>query len=197
MKLRTEVKYRGPLKPIQFQRLQTYLKQNGSILRKEFEEVYFMETSIFPQIGDFETGFSRLSIKLEKDGMTLRMKAGNPSNHKRKVKLVFIRKAECQNMIFILNSLGLTHGYYRPAFREEYQLDGFQVSVKSQCIMGNHFEIELPTTLSINNSQVQKFLIQNKLTIWEKDAYQNRINENIDKVPAVKLSALSMFDEKQ
>lgn len=181
----TEIKYRGPLSEKQVKGLTDYLTQKGTLIESGYEQVVFFDTSIFPQIGDFVSGFSRLSIKADKNGAFLRIKEGNPSDHKRNEIAVVIKKRDCANLVYILNSLGLKNGYYRPVFRKKFVLHNFVVSIKTKCVMGNHFEIELPNVDILNAPRVKNLLNKFSLYFWSKKQYQQRIDQKMKKFPLV------------
>ncbi|MEO6730310.1 MAG: hypothetical protein ABIN01_03780 [Ferruginibacter sp.] len=180
-----EVKYRGPLSENQLLQLRRYLKKRGKLVNANNEKVVYFETSIFPQIGDFMTGFSRLSLKSTPSGSVFRIKQGNPSDSERKEKAVRIRKKDCPNLLYILDQLGLKYGYFRPAYREDFLLSKFTVSIKTKCVMGNHFEVDLKQGISVDDPIVQGVLKACKLNFWTMEKYQKKINANIKRVPAI------------
>lgn len=181
----TEIKYRGPLTDKQMVRLIEYLEFHGKLITSEFERVIFFDTSIFPLIGDFTSGFSRLSIKFDSKGMWLRMKVGNPSDVQRINKVIRIKKAHTENLLFVFNRLGLKYGYYRPAFRSEYYCLDFTIIVKKHCVMGNHFEIEPKKGKRIHQSLIKKFLKDLGLSLWRTQTYQRRITTLMEKFPPI------------
>lgn len=180
-----EIKYRGPLNKNQLEILSKYLSKKGKLIESTYEKVVFYDTSIFPQIGDFITGFSRVSLKANRHGAVLRIKDGNPSAPLRNEIVVFIKKKQCANLVYILHCLGLKYGYYRPVYREKYLLENIVVSIKTKCIMGDHFEIELKEGTSINDLKIINLLKKFSLFIWSKNKYQQRINYKMKRFPAV------------
>lgn len=135
----TEIKYRGPLNSRQLKELSEYLTHKGKLIESNNEKVVFFDTSIFPQIGDFVTGFSRVSLKSDKRGAVLRIKDGNPSDPERNEIGVDIKEKDCASLVYILNCLGLKYGFYRPVKRERFVLGNITVSIKTKCVMGDHF----------------------------------------------------------
>lgn len=190
----TEIKYRGPLKNKQLKDLRKYLTQKGKLIESTYEKVVFFDTSIFPQIGDFVTGFSRVSIKSDKLGTVLRIKDGNPSDPKRNEIAVDIKKKDCVNMVYILNCLGLKNGFYRPAYREKFLLDNITVSIKTKCVMGDHFEIELSNGASIKDSGIINLLNKFCLKFWPKKKYQQRINNKMKGFPALNVYESNIWE---
>jgi hypothetical protein len=181
----TEIKYRGPLTKIQLKKLTEYLLKKGELIESDYEKVVFFDTSIFPQIGDFTMGFSRLSLKENSQKAVLRIKEGNPSEPERNEIAVSINKKHCANVTYILNRLGLKKGFYRPAHTQKFLFKNITVSIKTKCIMGDHFEIELPNKISIDDSQIFYLLKRFPLFFWSKIKYQQRINKLMKKFPAV------------
>ena len=187
----TEIKYRGPLTKIQKKHLSEYLKNKGQLVESVLEKVVFFDTSIFPAIGDFATGFSRLSLRIIRSKATLRIKKGNPSDHKRNEVALSIKKNQVPKLVYILNSLGLKNGFYRPAFRRSFFIDNFIVSIKTKCVMGDHFEIELLKGSAIKNHPITLLMKKFSLYFWSRDEYQKRIYQKMKKFPAV-----NVYDSK-
>lgn len=181
----TEIKLRGNLTQKQLVQITKYLKEKGKLIKSGNEQVVFFDTSIFPQIGDFATGFSRVSLKLDQNGALFRIKEGNPSNPKRNEIVVAIKKKHCPNLTYILNHLGLKYGYYRPAYRQDFKLKKIIISIKTKCVMGNHFEIELMEGVSLTDPTITWLLKEFNLHIWSKVKYQSRIHAKMKKFPAI------------
>lgn len=189
-----EIKYRGPLNKEQTRGLVRYLNKYGKLRSEGWEKTVFLDTSIFPQIGDFTTGFSRISIKSDQRSLVLRIKEGNPSDAKRKERKITLREKELPNLIFLLDSLGVHRGFYRPVFRKIYQIDLLKISIKTKCAIGTHFEIELPHESFLNSPVLQTLLKRYKLKFWTKAAYQERIKQGMKKFPAVDLERLTLLN---
>lgn len=181
----TEIKYRGRLTKEQLEQVLKFLTKKGKLMRANFEKVVYFDTSIFPQIGDFITGFSRISVKSTAVRTVLRIKHGNPSDSQRSEIAVAIRKQDCANLIFILNQLGLKYGYYRPAYRQDFSIQKFIISIKTKCVMGSHFEIELKKGASLKDPVILFLLSTYNLKFWSREQYQERIHEKMKKVPAI------------
>jgi adenylate cyclase class IV len=188
-----EIKYRGPLTRNKVETLTKYLQKHGTLISSVIEEVVYFDTSIFPEVGDFITGFSRVSIKASKNEVVLRMKEGNPSDNRRPVVKVSVKHSESRNLLLILNRLGLRQGYYRPVFRRLYRLGTFKLAIKTKCIMGDHFELELPTYISVRHSAVQGFITKFDLQFWSTEQYQNRITKNMKASPAINVYESNIF----
>ena len=193
----TEIKYRGPLTKIQSKKLTDYLLKKAVLAESDYEKVVFFDTSIFPQIGDFTTGFSRLSLKEHTGGAVLRIKDGNPSESLRNEIAVSISNRHCGNVTYILNSLGLKTGFYRPVHRKKFLLENISVSIKTKCIMGDHFEIELNKKTAINDPLLSFLVKKFSLIFWTKLKYQQRINFFMKKFPAVNVVESKIWDIKE
>ena len=181
----TEIKHRGYLTKKQLAQTIKYLKKNGKLIKAEYEETVYFDTSIFPQIGDFATGFSRVSLKSDQKGAVFRIKDGDPSDPKRNEISVAIKKKYCQNLIYILCHLGLKYGYYRPAYRQVFTLNIVIISIKTESVMGDHFEIELKRGVSITDTTITLLLKKFNLHFWSKVKYQDRIHTKMKKSPAI------------
>ena len=181
----TEIKYRGYLTQRQLEQITSHLNKNGKLIGSGYEQVVYFDTSIFPKIGDFATGFSRVSLKVDKNKAIFRIKDGDPSDARRNEITVAVRKKDCQNLVFILNHLGLKNGYYRPVYRQDFIFKKMIISIKTKCVMGNHFEIELPDGVSIKDPRIVTLLKKFSLVLWSKNQYQRRIHDKMKKFPAV------------
>lgn len=181
----TEEKYRGHLTKKQLGLLLNYLKKNGKLIRSDIEQVVYFDTSIFPQIGDFVSGFSRVSLKSTPVRSVLRIKDGNPSDSIRKEIAVTIKRKDCPNLLYILNQLGLKCGYYRPAYRQDFLIQKIIISIKTKCAMGDHFEIEVKKGASIKDPTIQFLLNTYNLRFWSREQYQERIAANMKKSPPI------------
>jgi len=181
----TEIKHRGYLTKKQLGQITKYLKENGKLLKDGYEQTVYFDTSIFPQIGDFATGFSRVSLKSSQNEAVFRIKDGDPSDPKRNEIAVIIKKKNCQNLIYILSHLGLKYGYYRPTYRQIFKIKKVIISIKTKCVMGNHFELELKKGVSITDPTIMFLLKKFNLQFWSKIKYQERIHEKMRKFPAI------------
>lgn len=181
----TEIKHRGYLTQQQLVRIINYLKKHATLIKAGYEQAIYFDTSIFPQIGDFKTGFSRISLKSDDNGAVFRIKEGDPSDPKRNEISVAIKKKDCQNLICILSHLGLKYGYYRPAYRQIFRLHNQLISIKTKCVMGDHFEIELKKGTTLSDEAIT--LLQKKchLQFWSKVQYQDRIHARMKRSPAI------------
>jgi len=186
-----EIEYRGPLTENQVDQLVTYLAEEGTLIKEEFERVVFFETANFPAIGDFQTGTSRLSLKSDNKGTYFRIKEGNPSDLSRKEFDIKIEENDISNLIYILNRLGLTDGFYRPTFRRDYKIGNLIISVKTKCVMGNHFEFELNDPDISSEDLIKKLILKFGLSIWSKNQYKERIANLM-----INNSAINIYESK-
>lgn len=189
-----EIKYRGPLKDEQARSLIRYLNKYGKLLSSGWEKSLYLDTSIFPQIGDFITGFGRISIKSDKSGVVLRIKEGNPSAVKRKERQITLRKSELPHLLFLLDLLGVHRAFYRPAFRKVYLLGKLKISIKARCAIGIHIELELPNEAYFNSKVVKTLVTRFHLHLWSKEIYQEKIKQGMKKFPAVAIKDLTLLN---
>lgn len=180
-----EEKYRGHLTKKQLEQLLKFLKKKGKLIKADVEKVVYFDTSIFSQIGDFVTGFSRVSLKSTSHRVVFRIKDGNPSDAKRKEIAIGIKKKDAANLLYILNQLGLKYGYYRPAYRQDFLIQNIIISIKTKCVMGDHFEIELKKGASLKDPILKSILGTNNLHFWSRKQYQERISANMKRSPAI------------
>jgi len=189
-----EIKYRGPLTPQQTKKLIRYFSKKAKRLFSGQEKVLFLDTTIFPSIGDFHTGFSRVSLKRSGNAITVRIKEGNPSAVKREELSFTIAKKEWKPFLYFLNALGLRSGYYRPSFRHIYQLGQIRFSLKTRSAIGDHFEMELPSEEHLASPAVQGLLSEFGLQVWSKEAYQKRIAQGMKAFPAIAVTEAKLTE---
>lgn len=192
--LMLENKYRGPLNQEKLETLLHYLRHHGKLVREENERAVYFDGSIFPQIGDFNTGFSRISMKFKKSHSEMRLKIGNPSEPRREKIIVKVSKKQTKNLLLILNKLGLKNGYYRPALRSDFELYGTVVSIKTHCVMGDHFEINGKNKAINANQCIGAMISELGLSFWTREHYQKRINRLMKKAPPVNICDSHLFD---
>lgn len=190
-----EIKYRGALTDEQARSLVRYLQKNAIPLFSGWEKALYLDTSIFPNIGDFNTGFSRISLKNTKTGIALRIKEGNPSDLKRIERQLTLRKKDLPHFLFLLNLLGVRQGFDRSCFRKVFQLGRIKVSVKTKCAIGTHFELEVPSEAAFQSEPVQALIKRFHLTFWSKESYQKKIAEGMKKFPAIDIQRATLLTE--
>ncbi len=188
-----EEKYRGPLSETQLKELLRFLKKKGELVDSHSEETVYFDTTIFPKIGDFKTGFSRVSLKSTPQTCVLRIKKGNPSDAKRTEVGVVIRKKDRLNLLEILHHLGLKSGFYRPLKRQNFVFFNFKISIKTSCVMGNHFEIEPILGATLHDPNIKILAQKCRLKFWSKVQYQKQIEANMRKNPAIDLLGLKFW----
>lgn len=187
MKSTIEIKYRGPLSNSGIAALKKYLQGHAHKIKQENESVYFFESTVFPSIGDFSWGTARLSFKISGPFIFLRFKEGNAAASKRKNYTSKIKRSESKNLFYIFFRLGLTHAFYRPALRTEYKLGSLLIIIKQQCVMGDHFEIQIENESVTVKKELMLFLKKFQLRCWTETEYKNRITKLMKTSPAISL----------
>ncbi len=188
-----EIEKRGPLSSNQLDRLTIFLEKEGVLVKQESEKVIFFETKNFPSIGDFKSGLARISLKSDKKESYIRIKEGNPSATTRSEYSVRLNTDDISNMIYILSRLGLTHGFYRPTNRKDYQYANLTISIKTNCVMGDHFEIELNDVNLDLEEEIQNLLHRIELNFWTTEEYKYRIQNLMKTNPAINIIESKIF----
>lgn len=172
-----------------------YLHKNAKPLQSGWEKALYLDTSIFPQLGDFATGFGRISMKDNQKDTMLRIKEGNPSDAKRTERQIKIRKQDTAHLLFLLHLLGVRQGFERSSFRKVYKLGRVKVSVKTKCAIGTHFELELPNESALQSKTVQALVQRFHLKFWSKEAYQQKIEEGMQTFPAIDIQRTTLLSD--
>lgn len=186
-KFMIEHEKRGPLSDLQLNSLILFLTNYGELTNDYSEKVIFFDTKDFLSIGDFENGSARLSIKSDQKGTFLRIKEGNPSDTIRSEYSVKLENEDSQNLIYILSRLGLTHGFFRPTTRKDFVWGNLIISIKTNCVMGNHFELELIDSSLDFESSIENLIKEVPLKFWTIKEYKDRINNLLNTNPSVDL----------
>jgi adenylate cyclase class IV len=194
-----EIELRGPLGKGQAENLMKVLEAEGKLLKQTDEKLLFFETRNFGKIGSFEKGNARLSLKIVNGSAKLRLKYGNALAQDRKEESVEILNGDSRNLLNILYNLGIEEAFYRPTVRWDYFIDGITVSIKTNCVMGDHFEIE--RLVDENNDTFLKYEMQklidfantHNLSIWSKDDYKNRVTSLMKEYPPVNINEIPII----
>lgn len=72
--------------------------------------------------------------------------------------------------------MGYTQGYIALAWREDFQYQGIQISLKTRCIIGPHWEMESTVTNKHQTTQLKQELLklakQLGLKVWTEQEYR-------------------------
>ena len=188
-----EFEKRGPLGSEQLTKLADFLKGNATLIKEESEKVVFFDTKKFPAIGDFKNGSARISLKCDNKGNFIRIKEGNPSNEMRSEYSVELRRNDIENLVYILSRLGLTNGFYRPTERTDFKYKNLIITIKTNCVMGDHFEIELIDSTAHFEDEIKELLNNVPLTFWTTEEYKSKVSDLMITNPAINILGAKIF----
>lgn len=193
IKATLEIKYRGPLTARNVNLLLQFLKTEAILRKAEHDQVLYLESTAFPSIGDFNWGVARMSIKIAHTTIRLRLKEGNAANHKRDEYEIRLPKSQGSNLLYMLHRLGLTEAFYRPSFRQEFKYGNLIIIIKQQCVMGDHFEVQLQNDLKASHIELHHFLKKFGLVCWTELQYKTRITKLMKTSPALPILDAPFF----
>lgn len=190
-----ELEVRGPLIESKFSELKNYLDNNAELLKEVNEKVLFFDTSDILSIGDFGSGSARISLKHDQKGTHLRIKEGNPSSTERKEYSIKLDSSEEQihNTLHLLTRLGVENAFYRPTHRFDYKFKNLEITLKTNCVMGDHIEIE--TNNNEHLDELATFVKDHSIDLWKEEEYKNRVKSLMTNFPPVQTKTINFKDE--
>lgn len=145
----------------------------------------YCNTDHLEQIGSVNTGRGRLIIDIRDTGIKIKLKLGNALSFDRKEYTIKSSNDSHEAIAVLLNVFGITEGFVRTFDRTDYTTDsGIQLTVKLNCLMGDHFELERNSDTDLTVSAFNEILNDLSLCVWSKDELAVAIQNDHDKVRA-------------
>lgn len=166
-----EVEIRGPLTERQYQKLRSFLRKRGKLLAARDQQVIF-----------FHYHKHNLSLKKDHEKEKIVIKLGKDwQKESRQETEVHLEKGQFANALTLLKHLGFTKGYCAPAWREDYLYRRTQISLKTKCVIGPHYEMEKTVTSSAAASALKKRLMalakELELKVWSEKEYRRHTHQ--------------------
>ena len=179
-----EVELRGPLTTIELSNLLTFLETNGQKIKESEEFVLF-----FPEN-------SLLNIKKDQ----LRLKKNDYEekiifkDHFGSETEVMLKKGELKNIINLFSLLHFNQVTLAPARRWDFVYNEITFSLKTNCIIGPHFEAEQITKLKENINEVKekitKAIFGLNLKVWSDEEYSKHKKERWKSIKPINLKQI-------
>lgn len=145
----------------------------------------YCNTDHLEQIGSVNTGRGRLIIDIRDNGIKIKLKLGNALSFDRKEYTIKSTNDSYEAIAVLLSIFGVTEGFVRTFDRTDYTTDsGIQLTVKLNCLMGDHFELERNSDNDLTVSAFNEILSDLSLCVWSKDELAAAIQNDHDKVRA-------------
>lgn len=178
-----EKEVRGALSKEHATQIGEYANEIGWKIHTYKQVSIYCDTDHIPSIGSVNGGKGRLIIDIRDSGIKIKIKLGNALSFERREYTIKCAKDSYEAIGVLLNVLGVKDGFVRTFDRTDYVTpEGVQLTVKLNCLMGDHFELERN---SDDLSAIEAFnsIINNlDLRIWSKEELAQAIQNDHDKV---------------
>lgn len=180
-----EKEVRGALNKEIAKKIRIYAKEAGWKEHTYRQVSIYCDTDHIPMIGSVAGGKGRLIIDIRDSAIKIKIKLGNALNFERKEYTIMCSAESYEAIGVLLKVFDVKNGFVRTFDRTDYvTFDGVQLTIKLNCLMGDHYELERN---SDNPSAVQTFndiLKDLSLMIWTKEELAQAIQNDHDKVVA-------------
>lgn len=145
----------------------------------------YCNTDHIEQIGSVEHGNSRLIIDIRDDAINIKIKLGNALAFERQEHTLKCSRDCYEAVAVLLKVFGVEEGFVRTFDRTDYVTDdGVQLTIKLNCPMGDHFEIERNSD-ALNTINTYNSIIENlHLVTWSREELSAAILNDHNKVRA-------------
>ena len=145
----------------------------------------YCNTDHIDTLGSVNDGKGRLIIDIRDNSIKIKIKLGNAVSFERKEYLIKCSKDSCESLAVLFHVLGVNEGYIRTFDRTDYVTEeGIQLTVKLNCLMGDHFELERNCDDKNIVNSYNIIIDDLNLLLWTKDELAKAIQNDHDKVKA-------------
>ena len=190
MSVTVENELRGPLDAETCKLIFGFAEKNSWKKHSYKQVTIYCNTDSIPSIGTVTGGKGRLSLDIRDDVLKIKFKVGNALGFSRNQYVTKCTKDSWESIAVLLEVFGVTSGYGRTFDRTDFITPhGVKLTVKLNCNMGDHFELErnddCPSTLEEFNSVLKEL----KLNVWNKEEYAAVIQRDHDTVTETSIAA--------
>lgn len=180
-----EKEVRGPLNSETVERIMEYANKKGWETKKYKQVSIYCNTDHIDRIGTVTGGKGRIIIDIRNDKVTIKVKLGNALSFERKEYKINCSIESCQSIAVLFSLLGIEEGFVRTFDRTDYKTnDGVKLTVKLNCLMGDHFELERNSDNECVIDNYNEIIDTLALRIWNKEELAQAIQNDHDKVQA-------------
>lgn len=145
----------------------------------------YCNTDHIPGIGTVTEGKGRLILDIRDSAIKIKMKLGNALNFERKEYTIQCTRDSYEALAVLLKVLDVKEGFVRTFDRTDYETaDGVKLTVKLNCLMGDHFELERNSDDMMIVDSYNKIIDELGLILWTKEELALAIQNDHDKVKA-------------
>lgn len=152
--------------------------------KHEYKQVsIYCDTDNIPTIGSVTQGKGRLIIDIRDNKVKFKIKVGNALEFSRKEYVINCNMDSLESLAILLKLFGVTYGFVRTFDRTDYVIDDeIQFTVKLNCLMGDHFELERNSDDERIKNKFENIINKFKLNIWSKEELAKAIEADHNKV---------------
>lgn len=154
--------------------------------KHEYKQVsIYCNTDHVSGIGTVTDGKGRLIIDIRDEAIKIKIKLGNALNFERKEYAIKCTRDSYEAIAVFLKVFDIEEGFVRTFDRTDYETpDGIQLTVKLNCLMGDHFELERNSDDVFVVDAYNQIIDDLKLVLWSKEELANAIQNDHDSVKA-------------
>lgn len=178
-----EVEIRGPIRETDLARISVLAKQSGWQHKAYNQVSVYCDTDEIKAIGSIREGKARIILDIREDAARLKLKVGNPLNREREEYAMTIERRDLRGIVTLLRLFGITDGFLRSFDRTDYDIGDLQLTVKLNCLMGDHYELE-----GENEEAVHKLARTLGLRIWNREELADAIEQDHQKAVSRNIS---------
>ena len=145
----------------------------------------YCNTDHISAIGTVNEGRGRIIIDIRDDAIKVKVKVGNALGFERKEYAIKCTKDSAEAIAVLFSLLGIEEGFIRTFDRTDYKTPtGVQLTVKLNCNMGDHFELERDSDNADVIEDFNRIIDDLKLVMWSKDELAAAIQHDHDTIRA-------------
>ncbi len=185
MKNVIEKEVRGAITKKKAKEIACYANQHKWNIHEYKQVSIYCDTDHIPTIGSVSGGKGRLIVDIRDTSIKIKIKLGNALSFERKEYVIKCSNDSCEAIAVLLQVFGVESGFIRTFDRTDYKTsDGVQLTVKLNCMMGDHFELERNTDDIMTINTFESILSDLSLDVWSEEELAQAIQNDHDKVVA-------------
>ena len=188
-----EKEVRGSISLEQVDRIKEYADKQAWKESSYKQVSIYCDTDTVESIGSVTSGKGRIIIDIRGDVVKLKIKVGNALSFDRQEYVVKISKNEVESLGVLLKMFGVTHGFVRTFDRTDYiTKEGVQLTIKLNCLMGDHFELERNNDLQEVLLKFDEIINTFNLKVWSQEELASAIENDHNKVTSQEIIKVIM-----
>lgn len=185
MNLIMEKEVRGALTKKKADAILEYAKSHGWKCHSYKQVSIYCNTDHIESIGTVSEGKGRLILDMRDDVLKIKIKLGNALNFEREEYSIKCTNDSATAVAVLLRVLGVEEGFVRTFDRTDYVTsNGIQLTVKLNCLMGDHFELERNSDSNDVVETYNSIIDELQLKLWTKEELAKAIQNDHERVTA-------------